>query len=329
MAKIAKPKKEADVIGVAGITDVPALVIAPEKAPALTGNFNQVEAFLALCEEQVTSIKFTEDNMDQVALVKRSMAALRNRLDGAVKEAKKRLFNDPKTLFDTRMKPFFTRIEAIEGKADVVLGKLEGRRRDELGKVFDIYKSGFQEKYKLEPEFLERVEYKEKYYNKTAVEKDSKNDLEQQFITLKKEQDARAASFRLIKTMCKDDPRLNVQHWIDQLAFKDIAIVTEEITAEKERLAGFDRGGPVKDSAGEEYSDAEEETTGGTEDAAKAILGIPHTIDFSSDFLDRTKKRTLDMEYPCDLGDAIKEMFTMLRPYGIKVRTRKEPEAVF
>jgi hypothetical protein len=327
MAKITKLKKENETVDVTGITDVPALIITPAKAPALTGNFDQVDSFLTLCEEQVSAIQFTDDNMDQVSLVKRSMAALRNRLDEAVKDTKKRLFNDPKTLFDTRMKPFFTRIGVIEGKADTVLDTLEGRRRDGLNKVFDIYKGGFQEKYKLEPKFLEKIEYKEKYYNKTAVEKDSKNDLEQQFITMKKEQDARAASLRLIRTMCKDEPRLNTQHWIDQLAFKDIATVTEEITAEKERLAGFDRGGAVKDSDGDESSDAAYEFT--DVPAATTILGITSGIDFSSDFPARTKIRTFDMEYPCDLGDAIKELFMQLRPYGIKVRTHKEPEVVF
>jgi hypothetical protein len=330
MAKIAKPKEEAEVI------DVPALVITPDKAPVIGGNFAQVESFLQGWKEKVSALEMTEKNLAQVEIVKKESVALRNRLAKIQTDTKRLYFNDPKDVFDKKMKYLLSLVDAVERTADKVLDVQEQRRRDGLNKAFDVYKEDFQAKYKLEPGYLERFEYKEKYYNKTAVEKASKDDMEQQFIALKKEQDARAASLRLIKTMCKDDPRLNVQHWIDQLDFKDIATVTEEIAAEKERLANIGKKDTEDDVAphawgtvsfGSEAA-AEEEAASGTGEAEKIVLGIPHTIDFSSDFPDRTKTKTIRLTYPCDLGDAIKEMFKTLASCNIKAKILKE-EAVF
>jgi hypothetical protein len=329
MVKIAKPKEDE-------VIDVPALVITPDKAPVIGGNFAQVELFLQGWKERVSALEMTEKNLAQVEIVKKESVALRNRLTKIQTDTKRLYFNDPKDVFDKKMKYLLSLVDAVESTADKVLDVQEQRRRDGLNEVFDVYKGSFQAKYKLEPEYLERFEYKEKYYNKTAVEKASKDDMEQQFTALKKEQDARAASLRLIKTMCKDDPRLNAQHWIGQLAFKDIATVTEEITAEKARLSNI--GKEKKENGahpsewgpapfGSEFA-AEEETASGTGDAEKVVLGIPYGIDFSSDFPDRTKTKPIRLTYPCDLGDAIKEMFKILASCNIKAKILKE-EAVF
>jgi hypothetical protein len=329
MVKTVKAKKEAEVVDakkVEEIFDIPALVVTPAKAPVVDGNFAQVEAVLLAWKNRVSGIEMTEKNMTQVEIVKKEAVALRNRIVKIGADTKRLYFNDPKAVFDKKVTHLLSVVADVEGIADEVLDVKEQRRRDGLNEVFDVYKDDFQTGYKLEPEYLARVEYKKEYYNKTAVEKDSKDDLEQQFTALKKEQDARAASLRLIKTMCKDEPRLNVQHWIDQLAFKDTATVTEEIAAEKERLAGFDRGEATGNDGGTGQSPDEEETTGGADAPGSPILGAMHGIDFSSDFPDRTKKRTLEMEYPCDVGDDIAELFRRLRSCGIKVKVIKEPK---
>jgi len=312
---------------------VPALVVTPEKAPVVDGNFSQVEAFLLTWKQQVSSIELTEENITQVRIVKKEAQELRNKLTKIQTDVKKLYFNGPKATFDAKMDHLLSVVADVEGSADKVLDLEEQRRRDALNEVLDVYKDTFQGKYKLEAEYLERVEYKKEYYNKTANEKDSKDDLEQQFVALKKEQDARAASLRLIKTMCKDEPRLNVQHWIDQLAFKDIAIVTEEITAEKERLLELDKSSPAEETtAGDEgtpNSEAEEETPATAEETKKLVLGVPSTIDFSSDFPDRFKFRDIRLKYPCDLGDAVKELFQKLKPYGITQKEIQKEEVAF
>jgi uncharacterized protein YhaN len=110
-----------------------------------------------------------------------------------------------------------------------------------INEVIDHYVEKFQAQYNLDEEHLARVERKKSYYNKTAEEKARKDDLEQQFKDLKKDQDAYAANIRLIKATCKEEPRLNVQHWIDQLRYDDVATITEAIIAEKQRLRELDQ----------------------------------------------------------------------------------------
>jgi hypothetical protein len=65
------------------------------------------------------------------------------------------------------------------------------------------------------------------------------------------------------------------------------------------------------------------------EDAKKVVLGIPSTINFNSDFPGRNKTIRIEITYPCDLGDALKELFSGLKPFGIKIKEVKEKEVVF
>jgi hypothetical protein len=308
------------------ITDVPALVITPDKAPVISGNYAAIEAVLEKWSKKVASMKLTEDNLDEVSSIKRAAVAVRNQIDAKVDTAKKLLFNDPKKIFEARMKSLYALVASVEGAADKVLGKLEEERVAGINEVIDHYVNKFQAQYNLDEEHLARVERKKSYYNKTAEEKMRKDDLEQQFKDLKKGQDAYAANIRLIKATCKEEPRLNVQHWIDRLRYDDVATITEAVIAEKQRLRELDRqetGSTRTESSAVE--DAEYEVVEEGEAKREPVkLGVPCHIDFSSDFKGRTKTMKIELVYPCDLGDALTQLFAELKQYGIKVRPVKE-----
>jgi C4-type Zn-finger protein len=85
-------KKETE----AQVYDVPALVIAPEKAPAITGNYTAIETVLEKWSAKVLAMTLTEDNLDEVLSIKKAAVAVRNQIDTKVDAAKKALFNDPK-----------------------------------------------------------------------------------------------------------------------------------------------------------------------------------------------------------------------------------------
>jgi hypothetical protein len=309
---------------------VPALVITPDKAPAVSGNYEAIEAVLAKWAKQVSSMKLTEDNLDEVSSIKRAAVAVRNQIDAKVDSAKKLLFNDPKKIFDARMKALYALVASVEGAADKVLNRLEEERVAGINEVIDHYVEKFQAQYNLDEERLSRVERKKSYYNKTAEEKARKDDLEQQFKDLKKDQDAYAANIRLIKATCKEEPRLNVQHWIDRLRYADVATITEAIIAEKQRLRELDRQetGSTQ-TASSAVEDVDYEVVGEGEAESEPVkLGIPCHIDFNSDFKGRTKTMKIELVYPCDLGDALTQLFAELKQYGIKVRPVKEEEAV-
>jgi hypothetical protein len=300
--------------------EVPALVITPEKAPAVTGNFEDMKKCLLVWRRQVQATDLTEDNIEQVRLIKRAVVTVRNRIEDEVTAAKKRLFNDPKKLFEALVKPLSTLVNEIEAMADEVLDKEEQERIRDINQVLDGFKAKFQEKYALDGEHLARIEYKKGYYNKTAVEKQRKDDLEQQFKDLKKEQDAHAANIRLIQAACRDDPRLNAEHWAGQLQYDGIAVVIEAIEQEKKRLAEIDNPEPSAEAAGGTAT-----LTGTAMDAPeKLIIGVAEGLDFTTDFPGREKTMVIKLTYPCDLADAITELFKRLREHGIKCRPVEE-----
>jgi hypothetical protein len=319
--------------------EVPALVVTPDKAPVVTGNFDQLEKTLEKWAARVSTMDLTEDNMDEVQVIKKAAVAVRNQLDAKIDETKKLLFNDPKKIFEARMKPLYALVGDVEGAADKVLDKLERERIEGVNKVLDLYKSDLQEQYKLGGDYFSKVEYRKNYYNKTvpagypSMDKFWKTDLEQQFKDLKKEQAAYEANVRLIEAACKDEPRLNAARYVKDLAVSDVASIVEEIAAEKQRLREIDQQ-PTQTvtSSSTTAEDAEFEVMGDSEeasveDAKKVVLGIPSTINFNSDFPGRNKTIRIEITYPCDLGDAFKEMFEKLRPYGITIKELKKEVA--
>jgi hypothetical protein len=306
---------------------VPALVVTPEKAPEVSGNFEQIKTYLQKWKQKMLAMKMTEDNLEEVRVIKREASRYRNSLTKIQSDIKRLYFNDPKAVFDSQMGVLFAVIGEVEEAADKVLAKEEQERVNGINEVIDHYVDKFQVQYNLDEERLARIERKKTYYNKTAEEKARRDDIEQQFKDLKKDQNAYAANIRLIKATCKEEPRLNVQHWIDRLRYVDVATVTESVIAEKQRLRELDEQEAGRTQAAVsavEDADYEVVDVGDTETVKVTTIGVPGHIDFNSDFRGRTKSMKIEVVYPCDLGDALTQLFAELKQYGIKIQLIKE-----
>jgi hypothetical protein len=309
-------------------TGVPALVVTPAKAPAVSGNFEQVKAYLQKWKQKVLAMKMTGDNLEEVMVIKREAVQYRNSLAKIQGDVKRLYFNDPKAVFDTEMAVLLKVVGEVEDAADKVLAEEEEERVAGINEIIDHYIETFQERYGLDGEHLARVERKKSYYNKTAEEKARKDDIEKQFKDLKKGQDAYAAEVRLIEAACRGEPRLNVQRWIEDLRHDSAAAIVEYIAAEKQRLRELDGAGEPPEDPREEPPAAE---SAGYEAAWKSgrgagdvLTGAAGSIDFESDFKGRTKSMKIELIYPCDLGDALTRLFEVLKQYGIKTRPVKE-----
>jgi len=315
----------------AEVYEVPALTITPDKAPVVTGNYEAIEKTLEKWKAKVLKMDLTEDNLSEVQTIKSAAVAVRNSLDRTVEATKKMLFNDPKKIFEARVKLLFSLIADVESKADTVLDKIDQERRDSINEVLDHYKTEFQKKYQLDDQHLAHLEYRKNYYNKSMEEKTRKDDLEQQFKDLKKAQDAHNAGVKLIQATCNGEPRLNVRRYIrDFDSGIDVATVVEEINAEKQRLTDLDNDTATEtttETAGAVNADDAEEGEPATEETEKIVIGTADGIDFSTDFPGRIKKMKLQLSYPCDLSDALTQLFEKLRPYGIKIKQIHEEVA--
>jgi hypothetical protein len=181
------------------------LVVTPEKAPVVSGNFAQIEAYLQQWRKQVSKMEITESNMDQVRLIKKEAVAYWNSLTKIQNDIKKTYFHDPKSVFEARMGQLFGVIVEVEKAADRVLEIKE--RVAGINEVIDGYVEHFQTQYRLDEEHLSRIERKKSYYNKTAEEKARKNDIEQQFKDLQRDQSVYTANIRLGRVHTKGKRR--------------------------------------------------------------------------------------------------------------------------
>jgi cell division septum initiation protein DivIVA len=294
---------------------IPALKVMPMRAPVITGNFDDIKAYILERKKQLAELKVTEKNLPQIVAIKKEAVAYRTSFTKLWSEIKELYFNGPKAVNEAKAKEVLAAIAELEAIPDKILQKKEEERIANLTQAYDLYKSEFQEKFQLSSAWLSQVAYKPSYFNKTPEdnEKRSKEDLKNQFIELKRMQDAAEAGVRLIREACESDKRFNADHWVEQLQYMDSAQVLEAVAAEKKRLAALDQ--PEEKI---EAIDADYEVV--SSDTPKIVIGTAEGIDFSSDFKGRTKTKLLEIVYPCDLGDALSELFKRLREKGIKIR---------
>jgi hypothetical protein len=294
--------------------DVPMLRLVSAQVAPIEGNFAEVADCLIRREQEISAMELTAENLAQVKTVKKAVVAYRTRLTRLAGEAKKAFFTEPKAIFEMKMEKLFVIINRTESLIDEVLKKEEDARIANLTEIFDMYKTRFQETYQLEDSYLSRVQYKKQYYNKTASEKDTKDDLEAQFKTLKKEQETHAANVRLVNNACADTV-LNPAHFMEMLARDDIAVILERIESEKRRVQGLPPNPP------EEPPPHAAKTIAFPEPARQSVSG-------EAGFPRHIKSMRIEITYPSDCGAVLTELFKDLRKkHGITVKQIKEPAA--
>jgi hypothetical protein len=307
---------------------MPELAIVPVKNYEVEGNFDDVKKFLEGVRAKYRDLVFTEDNIETAKIIKAELVSLRTSLTKIQTDVKKQRFNDPKKIFDAKMDALLAITGEVEAEIDAALSREDQKRIDEINEALEAYKDHFVTVYSLEPQYAERVEFKKSFYNKTAIEKESKADIESQCKSLAAEQKARNGSIKLIKKALAGTPEINVDEQIRKLDNgHDVVSILEWIEGEQERLASLAMpksvgvAGVPADSRdyandGEEQEEDVPTLTGKVVDAAKKI-------DFSTDFPGKTKSLSVTITYPVDAGDALTELFKTLREYGITTKVNK------
>jgi hypothetical protein len=299
------------------LVKMPTMVIKPQKSYEVEGNFEEVETYLKGVRAKYKDLVFSSDNIESAKVIKSELRTLRTSLEKIAKDVKTERFNSPKSIFDAKMNALLAITGEVEGQIDKALDAEDQKRIDELTQAFDDYKEHFQSIFSLEDSYLARIEYKKGFYNKTALEKDSKADIESQFKTLKAEQTARNGSVKLIQKACKDTPAINVDEQTAKLDRGiDVASILEWIDGEIERLAAVNA--PAED---------EEDEEGAQEPPLKTAAGTVSRMS-ETDFPGKTKSMVISITYPVDLGDDLTKLFRALKEKGIIWRPVKPEELV-
>jgi hypothetical protein len=132
---------------------------------------------------------------------------------------------------------------------------------------------------------------------------------------LKREQETYAANVRLIKNACADEPVLNVAHFMAMLAREEIAVILEHIESEKQRVRGLPK---QPEQPSEPIPSAQVIPFPETAPQSKPVTDLPR----------RMKSMRIEITYPSDCGDILRELFRDLRKkHGITTKQIEEPSA--
>ena len=307
---------------------IPALELVPytaeNKAVEFRGNFDAMKASLEARRDEVKKMKVSAKDLDTVEKLKKEAQGYRIYLTETSTYGKRQFFNAPKAIYEGMVKTLLDIVAEMEEKAQKVLDKLAEERRDELTGIFDIYKAAFQKAYNLSPEGLATIEYRPQYYNKTAKEKETKDDLEQQFITRRDLEKALVIGERTVRALCNGKPLLNVEKYVEDLrGGKDLALIMDDIATEEARLAEASQVKTVEAEPVEAYAPSSgqpvEETD--TDIIKVGVIGTAsRLLGGGADFPTRTRKMQVELEYPSEFSSALSEIFASLARYGIKSR---------
>jgi hypothetical protein len=334
---MAKPKNAEDAVIVDDIpaAAMPELAIVPVKTYEVDGNFKAVEDYLKGVCAKYKDLAFTPETIDKAKIIKAELVSLRTSLTKIQTDVKKQRFNDPKRIFDAKMDGLLAITGEVEAEIDKALKAEDQKRIDELTEAFEAYKEHFVTVYSLEPEYADAIVFRQQYYNKTASEKDSKDDIELQCKTLAAEQKAYNGSVKLIRKALADTPEINVDEQIAKLKRgEDVASILEWIENEIERLAQVaaakvDVAPHTSDDEDQEPEEQEEDSDAEDQESVEEqVTGIARKLDLKTDFPGKTKSLVIQITYPIDAGDALTKLFKELKNFGITTRVVKPEELV-
>ena len=310
---------------------IPSLDLSPmmteKKDIEISGNYEVVKSALEARRDEIVKMKVSAKDLETVEKLKKEAMGYRIYIKEYEAKGKTKWFNGPKDIFAGKIATLQAIVAEMEAKAQKVLDKLEADRCAKVTEVLNLYKTQFQEAYGLSDEGLTLIEFKPSYYNKTAKEKETKDDLEAQFVTRRNTEKAVALGEKTIRALCAGKPLLNQDRYVADLkGGRDLALVMDDIAAEEARLkaaqevivpeevAQVPAGAPGAFAAAPQQTESCEKIVVGVIGAASKLLAG------GSDFPGNLKHTIRDIAYPVDLAPALTEIFKELAKYGITAK---------
>ena len=202
---------------------------------AKEGNFLSQKDFLSARLEYVMSLELTAENIERVRSLKRGIVGWRTSFKKQVDEYVREHFNAPKDIYKAAANEVLAEIEVLEGKADAVLAEEEKKRTEAVDFAIDGIIDGLKGG-ALPDEWVNRIERKKQYYNKTADMAQTAEDIRKQFADLLYRYNEERTSEDAVRKAC-DDERLDVETYVGLLQTMPLGQVLERIGQRKEELA--------------------------------------------------------------------------------------------
>lgn len=218
------------------------LNIVPENPIRFIGNYAEITADIEASIGKYRSLKIKDSNFAEGELAKKMCQVLRTNITNRFKEWKDANITLPSETEKAKSEKVLSIVLEIEENLDKQFEVYDNEKREALTEILNGYveaacaAEGLSRSIEGDAEYIDRIELKPKYYNKTQKEADSKSDIEEQVKTLKRERDEKLGTIKLIRSMCAEDARLDVDTYIANLEFQSASVVMQSIVDAKERL---------------------------------------------------------------------------------------------
>lgn len=212
-----------------------ALEITVPSKLEIQGNFEEVKQLVQSRLEKFRGLKLDKKNVAQFEFVVKEVRDARIVFENKRKAIQAQFIDLPVNKFKADMKEIVTYITEIEDGLKDQLKEYDQIRIENLRLIFIEYIDNISEEYELTQEYKNAILLEQRYFNKTAKEKDVYKAIEAQAQAQKKLQDAYTADVNMINITCKGTD-LNPDVFIKKLEWQSSSIILQEILLEKERM---------------------------------------------------------------------------------------------
>jgi len=159
------------------------LSLAPKAMPSITGNFNDYKKNLIKTIEGYKGMPLTEET---VAPIKSAIRQIRTSLEKMESTAVSAYFDTPKKMLKAEFAELYSIIAEGEGKVDAIIAEDTRRRNEEVTERLVKYITSKVGSMALEKDVVDYVVLRKSYFNKTAKEVETLNEIDAELLQLEK-----------------------------------------------------------------------------------------------------------------------------------------------
>ena len=159
------------------------LSLTPKNMPSISGNFDTYKAELV---KQIEGYKSSPLTDETVPAVKSAIRQIRTTLEKIESTAISAYFDSPKKMLKANFAELYSIIAEGESKVDAIIAEDTRKRNEETTTRLVAYITSKVKGMALESDVVDHVELKKHYYNKTAKEIDTLNEIDADLAQIEK-----------------------------------------------------------------------------------------------------------------------------------------------
>lgn len=218
------------------------LSVVPDAPIVFRGNYAEVLSDVESVIGKYRNLKIKDSNFDEAELAKKTCQSLRTTITNRMNEWKAQYITLPSDVEKAKFERVLSAVKEVEDSLDKQFDVFDEEKRAALQVAIDSYiaeaavEFHFDHENEKDAAYLERIEVKKKFFNKTQDERDTRLDIFEQMRILSDERAEAVRSENLVRSLCADDERLDVEMYVENLNYQSPSAVIQSIMDAKERL---------------------------------------------------------------------------------------------